>query len=335
MEYQRLFGASTSGERLSGYFAGSTFRSYKWQLRSTLDFEVLPELKARSIAFTADRDISELATLRLGIGQPLDNFKGANLTASTIFKLRFADVALTADYNNEDRSWRAGVQLNFGLNYNPALDRYAMTRPGPGSGGSVLFEAFLDRNGNGIFDEGDEAVPHVGVEGSDRRAETGADGRVFLTGAGAGPTARLMVNLDNVANSSVQAPPSTVQFSPRPGSTTRIRYPMRPTGDVMIILSLRRPDGSLVGLSAAQIRLVGDNGHTAEASTQFDGSAAFESLPVGTYRLEIDPEQAARLRMSLVAPVSVAIKGDGGFVPDAKAEVRFAPRPDDAAKAPA
>ena len=329
LEYQRVFGRATTSERLTGYFTGSTYRGYKWQLRSTLDYEVIPTLKARSVAFTADRDISELATLRLGIGQPLDNLDATNFTAGTIFKLRFADLAVTADYNNDDRSWRAGMQLNFGLNYDPSLRRYAMTRPGPGSGGSVLFEAFIDSNGNGIFDEGEEPVPNVAVEGTERRAVTAADGRVFVTGVGAGPTARLMVNLDNVENASVQAPPSTVQFTPRPGSYTKVSYPLRPTGEVMVTISLRRPDGRLVGLSAAQIRLVGDNGHVAEASTEFDGSVSVQGLPAGAYRLELEPEQAARLRMSLVAPVSIVVKGDGSFVPDAEAEVRFAPRPDE------
>src|SRR5690606_10597508 len=111
-----------------------------------------------------------------------------------------------------------------------------------------------------------------------------------------------------------------------------VRYPMRPTGEVMISIALRRPDGKLVGLSAAQIRLVGDNGHVEEASTEFDGSVSLQSLPAGVYRLELDPEQAVRLRMSLVTPVTITIKGDGSFVPDAEAEVRFAPRPEDQTK---
>jgi hypothetical protein len=202
-----------------------------------------------------------------------------------------------------------------------------MTRPGPASGGSVLFEAFLDRNGNGIFDAGDDPVPNVTVEGAERKAVTGPNGRAFITGVGAAASARLLVGLDNVENTQVQAPPSTVQFSPRGGSFTTIRYPMKPMGEVMVHLMLVREDGGKVGLSAARLELVGDNGYTKEASTEFDGSALFSELPVGSYKLQLDPDQAARLRMHLTAPVSVTIKGDGEFVPDAMAEVKFEPRP--------
>jgi hypothetical protein len=50
----------------------------------------------------------------------------------------------------------------------------------------------------------------------------------------------------------------------------------------------------------------------------------------GVYRLELDPDQAKRLRMHLVKSLSVTIKGDGGFIPDASAEVEFEPRTADA-----
>lgn len=327
LEYQRTSGLGNRVQRLNGYFAGSTFRGYKWQLRSTVDFEILPELRARSLAITADRDLSETVALRLGVGQALDDASSFSLTAAGIFKLRTADFSVNADYNNSDQSWRLGAQVNFGLNYNPVDGGYRVTRPGPGSGGSLLFEAFLDKNANGVFDGDDQPVPNVTLEGAEVKVRTGADGRAFVTGLGAGPTGRLLVGLDEVENTQVQTPPSTIQFSPRAGSFTTVRYPMKPTGEVIVTIQLRRADGAMVGLSAAQIRLVGDNGVVVEASTEFDGSAAFQNLPVGTYRLELDPDQAQRLRMSLAAPATVTINGDGGFAPDVMAEVKFSPRP--------
>lgn len=323
-----------ANQTLSGFFAASSFRSYKWQFRSTLDFEMLPELRAQALSVTADRQLSDTASLRFGLGQPLDKFSGFNLTASSIFKTHLGDLSFNGDYNNADHSWQLGAQLAFGLDYNPALHRYAMTRPGPGSGGSVLFMAFLDRNGNGVFDAGDEPVPNVTVDGAEMHAVTGRDGKVFITGVGAGPTARLLVGLDRVENSQVVAPPATIQFTPHAGSFTTILYPMQPTGEVLVKVMLRRPDNSLVGLSAVQVHLVDQKGKAFDARTEYDGSANFENLPQGVYQLQLDAEQAARLRMTLVKPVTVTIKGDGAFIPDAQAEVRFAPRPEDAAPAP-
>ena len=54
----------------------------------------------------------------------------------------------------------------------------------------------------------------------------------------------------------------------------------------------------------------------------------FQELPLGGYGLELEPTQAARLRMRLNVPTSVTIKGDGAFTPDVQAEVSFEPRPE-------
>lgn len=324
-----------SNRRLNGYLAGSTLGFSKWQIRSTLDFEIVPALKARSLAITADREISDFASLRLGVSETLDDLNSFSLTAASIFRMKFGDLSLTGNYNNFDRSWTAGVQLSFGLEYNPALSRYAVTRPGPGSGGSVLFEAFLDANGNGVFDPGEEPVANVAVEGSERRAVTGKDGKVFITGLGSNVATRLMVNLDNVENTSVQTPPANLQIAPRPGSLTVVRYPMRPTVELLVRIMLKRDDGTRVGLSAVNVALVRDGEPPVEGKTEYDGTANFANLTAGTYQLQLDQEQAKRLRMVLITPVTVVVKGAEGFLPDVEAEVKFAPRTEEQQKAAA
>lgn len=323
LEYERTFFRGESSDRLAGFFAGSTYRDYTWQLRATLDYDILPELKARSLAITADRDISESWALRFGVGQPLDDLKGTNFTAASIHRTRLGDLSISGEYNNQDQSWRLGAQLAFGLDFNPAIGRYQMTRPGPGSGGSVLFRAFMDDNANGVWDPGEEGVKNVTLEGAERKVTTDAKGQAFIPSVGAGPTTRLVVGLDQVENASVQTPPTTLELRPRPGAMIEVNYPMRPTGDLLVRLMLRRPDGRLVGLSAARLRLVGKDGKAIEAGTEYDGSAVFAGVPIGTYKVELDAEQAQRLRMRLAKDLEVEVKSDSGFGGDVEAEVVF------------
>jgi hypothetical protein len=329
LEYERTLFQGDANERLSGFLAGSTFRDYKWQLRATLDYDILPDLRARSLALTADRDISENWGLRFGVGQPLDDLKGTNFAASSIHRTKLGDLSLTGEYNNADQSWRLGAQMAFGLDYNPAIGRYQMTRPGPGSGGSVLFRAFMDDNANGVWDPGEEGVKDVTLEGAERKVVTDAKGQAFIPTVGAGPTTRLVVGLDRMENASVQTPPTTLELRPRPGAMIEVNYPMRPTGDVLVRLMLRRPDGRLVGLSAARIRLVGKDGKAIEAGTEYDGSAVFAGVPIGDYRIELDPDQAQRLRMRMAKTIDVTVKSDSGFGSDIEAEVVFEGRPQD------
>ncbi|MDE2489058.1 MAG: hypothetical protein KGO51_16830 [Alphaproteobacteria bacterium] len=323
----RSFGLGASPTRLSGFIAGSTFRNFAWQIRSSLDYDLLPDFKPRALAVTVDHDLSQKASLRFGVGEQLDAFKSFNLTASAILRSRFGDLSLNSDYNNADQSWQLGAQVNFGLAYNPGKGRYAVVRQGPGTGGSVAFHAFIDANGNGRFDPGEKGVANVVIEGGDGKVVTDANGRAFVTGLGDSPTARLNVSLDKLDNQSMKTPPRIIQLSPRPGQVLDVDFPMQPTGEVMVRLLLKRPDGAFVGISGIHARLVGAQGKVTEANTEFDGSASFENLTAGTYHLELDPEQAARLRMHIVKPLTVTIKGDGGFTPDASTEIAFDPRP--------
>ncbi|THD81012.1 MAG: hypothetical protein E7812_06305 [Phenylobacterium sp.] len=329
-DYTNNYGAGASVNTLSGFFTGSTYRDFKWQIRSTLDYDIVPDFKPRALAITVDRDLSDKASLRFGIGEELNDFKSFNVTASAIVRTHLGDLSLTSDYNNADHSWQLGAQVNFGLAYDGAKNRYGVVRAGPGTGGSMAFHAFIDKNGNGKWDPGEPGVPNVVIEGGGAgKVVTDANGRAFVTGLGAGPTTRLTVNLDRLDNPSVKSPPLALQLSPRAGQIVNIEFPMQPTGEVMVRILLRRPDGNRIGISGVSAQLVADGGRIAEAKTEFDGSASFEDLTAGVYHLQLDPEQAKRLRMHLTAPLAVTIKGDGGFTPDATAEVTFDPRPQD------
>lgn len=325
-EYDLTERPTSRVERLSGYFAASTFRDFTWQLRATIDYDILPEFEPRTLAISADRDITETWGMRLGVGQDLEDLNATNFTVASIHRLKVGDLSLSGEYNNGDQSFRLGAQLAFGLSFNPARG-YQMSRPGPGAGGSVFFQAFMDDNGNGVRDPGEAPVQDVVLDGGVQRVVTDKNGVAFVSGVGAGPTARLMVGVDQLENLSVKTPPTVLDLRPRPGAMLKVDYPMQPTGDVLVQLMLRRPDGSTVGLAAARLVLVDDRGRRFEAGTEFDGTALFSGVPVGKYRVELEPEQAKRLRMRLAAPVTAEVKNDGGFGTDVTAEAVFEGRP--------
>jgi len=330
LEYGRTaYRPARPTETLSGYITASTFASYKWQIRASLDYEFLPDLVVRNFTASVDRRIRDNWIARLAIGQALDDLSATDVVLSSILATRYGDLALTGEYDNGERDWRLSAQWSFGLGYNPLDKRYQLTRMGPGSGGSVVFDAYMDVNGNGVRDADEAPVPDVVVLGGGQtQSVTGANGGVFVSGVGGGPTARLDVNLEKVDITSVQSPPTAIEVRPRAGSVTRVNYPLRPTGDVMVKLELVRDDGKRVGLSAVRAQLVPEKGGPVEAVTEFDGSALFTALPVGVYRLQLDPDQAKKLRMRLTEAPVIEIKGDGSFTPDVDAEVKFDDAPE-------
>jgi hypothetical protein len=328
LEYERrALRPAPVDETLKGYITASTFRSYRWQVRTSLDYDVLPDVKARFLSLIIDRRLSDAWSVRFGLGQPLDRTHDWNVTLSSILATRYGDVALTGEYDNTREDWRVAAQWSFGLGYDPDKGRYDILRTGPGTGGSVLFNAFLDDNGDGVRQATEAPAANIGLDGIGRGARTAADGRVLLTGLGAGPTAYVDVNLEKLDNPAVSTPPTKLQVRPRPGRTLRVDYPMRPTGGVMVKVELLRDDGQTVALSSVRVQLVRPGSPPIDGVTEFDGSAVFDAVPVGAWRVQLEPLQAGKLRMRLVEGAAVAIKGDGDFAPDVNLRVRFEPAP--------
>jgi hypothetical protein len=322
LDYQRTaVSGAPAREQLAGNIAASRFLHYKWQLRGVLDYDLLPSAELRAFSFTADRSVSDSAALRFGMGHLFQKRGSTSFQAGAIFRTLFGDIALTGDFAAPRRDWSVGLRFAFGLAHDGR--RYRVTPPGPASGGSAAFRSFIDRNGNGRFENGEEGVPNVSLEGGERPGLTAADGRSFLVGLGAASTARLRIGTDKIDNLYVSAPAATLEFSPRPGKVLQIPYAIVPTGEVMVRLTFQR-EGERIGLSAVRLRLVREGADPRVAITEFDGSTVFGDVPAGEYRLELDPTQAERLRMRLAAPVSIAVAADGEPSKDVDAEIVFA-----------
>lgn len=323
LDYRRdTNAAGVIDQRLTGVLAASTFAAYRWQLRGTLDYEVEPDPRAVALSITADRAISETMALRFGVGHSFGE-SSTVLQAGASIQLARGDLAISGDYATQGGDWRIGVQYAFGLAYDPFGRRYAVTRTGPASGGNVAVQAFIDRDGDGVFDPGEEPVPGISVGAGKAPATTTINGRAFVTGLGVSPTTRVVMGLDDLENPFLKTPPHAIEFSPRMGGVARVMYPLTPTGEVMAKLLFKGADGKMVGLSAVHVVLRRQGAEPIEGTTEFDGSVAFEGLPVGTYRMELDPEQAARLRMRLRQSVTFTVAPDGGYLADVGAEVVF------------
>jgi hypothetical protein len=325
LDYRQDENAEMVNRRLTGVLAASTFAAYRWQLRAALDYDFMPEVQAKALTLTADRALSERTAVRFGVGHNFDGEKTTSFQAAAIFRLPQADIAISGDYSRPTDDWRIGLQLAFGLAFNPLAGHYQMTRPGVASGGSVALQSFIDNNGDGVLNPGEQPVGGVIVQGGERPVTTTLNGQAFVTGVGAAPVSQVQVNLDEIDNPFVQSPPHQVEFEPRAGKVLLVPYPLTPTGEVMLRVVYKQDDGRMVGLSALhlQVRRQGGSEAPVTGATEFDGSVDFENLPAGTYTLELDPEQARRLHMQLKKPVTFTVSPDGGYLADIKAEVVF------------
>jgi outer membrane usher protein FimD/PapC len=324
LDYSRMESVAGSvTNRLTGVLSASSFALFKWQLRASLDYTVLPEARLRAFAITADRDLSENMAVRLGVGRSFTGDKDTNFQLLATRRFPFADLSLQGEYSTPRNDWHVGLQLAFSLVPQPFGGGYALARPGAAAGGNLALQAFVDRNANARFDRGEEPVPGVVVSGlSNEKIVTDEKGRALVTGLGYGSIAQVRTNIDDVALGNISGPPSVIEFTPRAGAVAIVAYPLETEGEIMLKVSVQRGEKK-VGLSAVMVQAVGENGQIREGITEFDGSILFDGLRPGNYRLELAEQQAKRLKMRLAAPVSFTISGDGGAAPDVEATVVF------------
>ncbi|SDC44528.1 hypothetical protein SAMN05444678_10371 [Sphingomonas sp. YR710] len=324
LDYQHSSLASgTSTEALSGVLAASSFAAFRWQLRASLDYSLLPTAQLRGASITADRDLGARAAVRLALGKSFTDTRDVTAQVGAILRLPLGDLSLNGSYTTPRNDWRVGLQFGFSLAWDPLGHGYRMTRTGAASGGNLALQAFVDDNNNGRFDPGERPVAGVTLDGGRNRIATDARGRALVTGLGDAPSARLQTGIDDVDLTNVSTPPSIIEFAPRPGRTTIVPYPLAPQGEVMIHISVRQADGKLVGLSALRLIATPDHGAPVEAQTEYDGSVVLEGLRSGHYRIDLDPVQAARLKMRLEAPMAVTVAHDGGVLPDVSGVIIF------------
>ena len=298
----------TATTRLTGTTAASRFLHLKWQLRGGLEYDLLPKLQVRAAAITVDRELSEHASLRFGVAQAFQSNETI-LQAGAVLRTGIGELALTADYTPQRGGWRFGVRVGFGAIFNPRSRRYVLTPPGAAAGSSAIFHSYLDRDGNGEYGPGDQPARGVAVEGGQRRVVTDGSGLAVVTGLGSGSAARVRASIDQTEAFFVGSPPSGIEFEPRPGHVAQIPYPLKPVGEAYIRLTVGSGGGQ-TGLSAVKVRLVPSQGQPIVGTTEFDGTVIFSQVPLGTYRLELDPEQAERLAMRLGDHSLILVRSD-------------------------
>lgn len=262
----------------------------------------------------ASMQLSKTTSLQVGVLQTFGPSRTTTIQASQLFSAQCFSLAATGSYEAAHKDWRAGLQLSFGLGYDPTTRRYRFTRPGVSTGGAVAVRAYVDANDDGAREAGEAGVAKVVLQTPAGTAVTGETGEAFATGLGDGARVRLRLSLEGVDDPFITARVDAVDVVPRPGRTTVIDLPMAVTSEVELRIKLHRMGAPDRPLAAVDLRLVAADGAVTTIRSDHDGMVLAQGLKPGRYAVQLDPDQAAALRMSLVNPTVVVTPSKGGFV---------------------
>ncbi len=306
-----------------GTFDVSTLINPDAHFRAGLAYKLDDTTQLESAYADVDYVLSERNSLRFSA------IRTMGAAESSVFQLsglraddRF-DLSVRASWEPERNDLRLGLQIGFGLFFDPFLQRYRPVRSGVSTGGSVAFAAFRDDDGDGLKSPGEAPVEGVQLQTPQGLIRTDRRGQATGFRLGDGASVVLTADTSAVDDPFLAGGPLKLETVPRPGRTTTINYPMQTTGEIEITVQLRRPDGDRALAAVDVILTRAEGGVPVKARSDFAGVVTAAGLRPGSWMIQLEPTQALNLGLTLDDEVRVTVPTDGGFVRAPSLSVRI------------
>ncbi len=299
---------TATNRRLVGTFDLATISGSRTRFRAGLGYAVLPRAEIQSAALEVDRRFGEHTLVRAGVTHILTDHQ-TTLALSAVRRVGPVNVAFDGSYGFPNRNFTLALRVGFGFGRNPLSGRAFLARPGLTSGGAAALRAFADDNANGRMDGGEGPIEGVTFLSGTDESRSDAAGRAFLGNLGDGNRASVRVDADSMPDIALAPARPGVEIVPRPGRIHVSDFAVVTLSDIEGTAYFRAESGNRA-VSRLQLRLLRSDGTlAARARSESDGFYLFERLPAGEYRLELDPQQAATLKIQLAEPLSLTLSG--------------------------
>lgn len=297
-----IFGNSRVNYRL---FDGISLRaSADWDLRDAADIEGY----AAGLTAALPWDV----TLGLGYAQRYDRYRDFERTENYFGTLRrkfdWAEVGLLAAYGRYDQrdledDFRVAMTMSFSTFTDPATLGTRISSDRIAREGAIRARTYQDYNQNGVRDDsepfvGDVRVLHAGQRTPYYTAPAGTIGP--MANVGAGGWTDITIDRAGLPDATLSPGSRGVAVLPRPGVVSEIELPIVATAGVQgnVNLKLGKELRALPNVKVQVVRPA--TGHeqekvVAEVHTEFDGVYSLANVPVGTYVIRIEPEQARQI----------------------------------------
>lgn len=297
----------TSDFSLSGTVLGTRWRAqaeYEYMPRGELDrtFLQLSRRVARNV-----RGVAELE-------HQLDpSYTKGTLKANWNPEHFVLSPQISMDSNDE---LRATVSTRFGLRQEPRTGDIAMTSRRQNGNGAVSAFVFLDKNGDGVFNEGEEVIPDARVESVQTRryAMTDEDGIGFIQGLNEHKATDIVLDASSLNDPYWISGSEGRSVRPRSGHTVKIDFPVHVAGEIDGTVWINKDGARRAARSVSLILYDLDGRKVMSTPTAYDGFYLFNAVPPGEYYVAFEDKDIRALDVSHPMPKKVTIGYDGTTV---------------------
>jgi len=283
-------------------------------LRGEMRYTLLPDPALDSLAVSGRWRIDPLTQADARLSYAM----GESTVSGTLGVSRVFDHARLSGAVSARSDGAVGVSLGLGLSLwrDPLEGRPRLGPPGAGSEAALMASAFIDRDGDGRYGEGDEAIEGAEfiVANVIRDETSDGDGVALLSRVPAGPSFDISVKQASVPDPYLVPSVAGYDVVTVAGRIPRIAFPFLPTGGVEGTVILRR--GTVeTPLADVAIEVLDASGAVvARGRTEFDGFYLVEQMPYGTYTVRIAPEVTARFGLPVLSAGPARVDAAEEFV---------------------
>jgi hypothetical protein len=227
-------------------------------------------------------------------------------------------VALSAGFSNRGEA-QVGIQLFSSFGRDPRKSQWIFDALPMTESGAVSARVFVDRNGNGVMDAGEQSVADAGfvVNGAQYGARTDADGIAYLGHLPANRNVNLSVNVATLEDPQLSNQRKGVRVVPRQGNVAQIDFPLTLTGEIDGTVFLQA-NGTKRGVGNVLLELVNPADRSekvvAQVRSSADGFFIVQDVLPGDYQLRVAAQQLEQLNLVDPGPRRVKVSDTGSQV---------------------
>lgn len=270
-----------TGTSVTGTVGKNTYRA-----RS--NYQLKPDNELDSLFASWRRRISPELESQLEVGQFLET-DITRLSGQLNWRPKHATISPRFSYDSEGNA-EGTINTRFGLTRVPESGDIIMSRDFVTGTGSINAFVFLDKNGNKVFDGGDEPIENARVltPQNGGGADTSESGVAFISQLRPNIITDVYIEQASLDDPYWIAAAEGVSVMPRTGTNVRVEIPIHVSGEIDGTVYAKKPDGSSAALRNVFLRLHSEDGKIEQKTkTGPDGFYLFSLVPPGRYALSI------------------------------------------------
>ncbi len=283
----------------------------KNRLRLIGNYQLKPENKLINLEADYTRDLAEDLDFNLNVTHHNDEALTEG-RAQLNWRAGWADISPSISYNS-DEDMVAMLNTRFGITRDPlSTDIKSFDTPITANGGISVF-VFLDKNGDNIFNEGEEPIPDATIVAPQNggRQVTDESGHAFFNRVLNMRPTDIYVQEDTLADPYWISGYEGFSIVPREGHVVQVEFPVHVGGEIDGSVYLKTANGEqnpLRGVSLSLFDLKGKKIKTVVSEP--DGFYLIEKVPPGRYMLVVDNKKFEG-KFSRPKPQPILVKSIG------------------------